>query len=89
MPVAAELPAVMQTDVTEDDEGKEVVRDGETVGRVVDVEHGTAYVDPDPGIGETLLSKLGWADRDEDNYPLQENAVDQVTDDQILLKSRL
>lgn len=79
----------MQTNVTADDEGKEVVQDGETVGRVVQVEHGTAYVDPDPGITETLLSKLGWADRDEDSYPLQETAIDQVTDDQIRLKFRL
>lgn len=86
---AAEFPIVMRTNVTEDDEGKEVVQDGETVGRVVDVDHGTAYVDPDPGITETLLSKLGWTDRDEDSYPLQETAIDQVTDDQIRLKSGL
>lgn len=79
----------MRTNVTEDDEGKEVVQDGETVGRVVDVDHGTAYVDPDPGITERLLSKLGWADRDEDSYPLQETAIDQVTDDQIRLRSGL
>lgn len=86
---ASESSIVMQTNVTADDEGKEVVQDGETVGRVVQVEHGTAYVDPDPGITETLLSKLGWADRDEDSYPLQETAIDQVTDDQIRLKFRL
>ena len=51
----------------------------------VDVEHGTAYVDPDPGITETVMSKLGWADRDEDTYPLQEESIETITDDEIRL----
>lgn len=79
----------MRTSVEEDDEGKKIVQDGQTVGRVVEVDHGTAYVDPDPGLGETLLSKLGWADRDDDTYPLQENTIEEVTDDEIRLKTRL
>lgn len=79
----------MQVTVTEDEEGKTVVHGGETVGRIVDVEHGTAFVDPEPGITETLLSKLGWADRDEDTYSLQEEAIERVTDDEVRLKPRL
>lgn len=77
------------TTLTEKDEGKKVVRGGDTVGRVVDVEHGTAHVDPDPGITETLMSKLGWADSDEDTYPLQEDSIDRVTDDEIQLRTSL
>ena len=72
---------------TEDDEGKKVVNsDGETVGMISDVSHGTAYVDPDPGIAERLMAKLGWSDRDDDDYPLQENSVDHVDDDGVHLK---
>lgn len=73
---------------TEDDEGKDVINaDGDTVGMISEVAHGTAYVDPDPGLGDRLKSKLGWTERDENDYPLQENAVDRVDDDAIYLKS--
>jgi hypothetical protein len=72
---------------TEDDEGKKVKDvDGNTVGMISDVDHGTAYVDPDPGIGEKIMAKLGWSDRDEDDYPLQEEAIDRVDDDGVHLK---
>ncbi|MFC7046100.1 PRC-barrel domain containing protein [Halobacteriaceae archaeon GCM10025711] len=81
----------MAVSITEDDEGKKVVHGSETVGRIVDVEHGTAYIDPDPGITETLMGKLGWGDQasDSDTYPLQEESVEAVTDDEIRLKDAL
>ena len=74
---------------TDDDEGKKVVnQNDEDVGRVVDVRHGTAYVDPDPGMFETVKSKLGWGDvdDDEDVYPLQDADVESVDDDRVLLR---
>lgn len=74
---------------TESDEGKKVVRGDKTVGRVVDVKHGTPYVDPDPGITDTLKSKLGWADADEDTYPLQDETIEEVTDDEIRIRTTL
>ncbi|WP_276299170.1 PRC-barrel domain containing protein [Halorussus lipolyticus] len=74
---------------SEDDEGKSVVADGEEVGIVSEVEHGTAYVDPDPGITDKIKAKLDWGERDEDTYPLQEQAVDSITDDEIRLRSNL
>jgi len=74
---------------SEDDEGKSVVVDGNEVGIVSEVEHGTAYVEPDPGITDKIKAKLDWGDRDEDTYPLQEQAVDTVTDDEIRLRSNL
>lgn len=81
----------MQVDITDDDEGKMVVRGDDEIGRVVDVEYGTAYVDPDPSITETLESKLGWGDEvgDADTYPLQEGTIEEVTDDEIRLESTL
>lgn len=75
----------MPTALTESDEGKPVVFNDETVGRVVDVEHGTAYVDPDPGIAETIKSKLGWAEADEETFALDDDAVGEVTDDEVRL----
>lgn len=74
---------------TESDEGKKVVRGDETVGRVVDVKHGTPYVDPDPGITDTLKSKLGWAEADEDAYPLQDETIEEVTDDEIRIRTTM
>lgn len=74
---------------TQADEGKAVVdATGEDVGIVTDIEHGTAHVDPDPGITDSIKSKLGWGDRTEDTYPLQEERVASVTDDEIRLESR-
>ncbi len=73
---------------TEDDEGKTVVNDqGDEVGIIADVEHGTAYVDPDPGLTDKIKSKLGWDERGEDTYPLQEESVGSVTDDEVRLAS--
>lgn len=78
----------MAHNFTEDDEGKTVVNDrGDEVGIIADVEHGTAYVDPDPGVTDKIKSKLGWEDRDEDTYPLQEESVGSVTDDEVRLGS--
>ena len=74
----------MVTEITDDDEGKKVVDEsGDEVGIVADVQHGTAHVDPNPGVTDTVKSKLGWGDRDEDTYPLQEEIVSSVTDDEI------
>lgn len=74
--------------MTDADEGKQVVNhEGETIGRVVEVDDGTAHVDPDPGITDTIMSKLGWADRDEETYTLQSRSVESVTDDEIRLGS--
>jgi hypothetical protein len=78
----------MAHNFTEDDEGKTVVNDqGDEVGIIADVEHGTAYVDPDPGLTDKIKSKLGWDDRDEDTYPLQSESVASVDDDAVRLGS--
>jgi hypothetical protein len=75
------------TELTGEDEGKTVVRGDESVGRIVEVDHGTAYVDPDPGITDTIKSRLGWGNQeDTDTYPLREAGIESVTDDQVRLK---
>lgn len=74
--------------MTEDDEGKTVVDErGDEVGRVVDVRDGRAYVDPDPSVTDTVMSKLGWGGRDEDAYLLENDVVESVSDDEVRLRS--
>lgn len=73
--------------VTDDDQGKPVVDSGgEKIGMVTEVKSGTAYVNADPGLTDTIRSKLGWGDADQDDYALEENRIDSVTDDEIRLK---
>lgn len=76
----------MRTNIQDEDEGKQVVYDDETVGRVVEVESGTAYVDPDPGITDTIRSKLGWGESDEESFALDEASIAEITDDRIRLE---
>jgi hypothetical protein len=72
---------------TDDDEGKPVVNaEGEQIGVVAAVRQGTAYVDPDPTITDQITSKLGWADVDEDHYPLDETKIETITVDEIRLR---
>ena len=76
------------TTLTASDEGKTVVNhQGDKIGRIVEVDSGRAMVDPDPDVTDTIMSKLGWSDADEDAYPLQESHIETVTDDEIRLGS--
>lgn len=72
---------------TEEDEGKAVIADGQEVGVVIEVEEGRAYVEPDPSIAQSLAAKLGWGEADQDAYPIYEDAVAAVTDDEIRLST--
>ena len=74
---------------TEDDEGKSVTMGDDKIGMITEVDHGTAYVDPDPGITDRIKATLDWGDRDEDTYPLQESRVDAITDDEVRLRRDL
>ena len=78
----------MTPTLSPDDESKPVKNaGGERVGRVIAVEDGTAAVDPEPGLTETFLSLLGWAevDAESDTYTLQSEAIAEVTDEEIRL----
>lgn len=68
-------------------EGKKVIdADGEAVGVVSGVRGGVAYVDPDPGIADRVMSTLGWDDVDGDDYPLREGEIERITDDEVHLR---
>lgn len=78
----------MQHNITEEDEGKKVIgATGDEIGIVSGVRGGTAYVDPDPGLTDSLKSRLGWGDVDQEDYPLEDAHIERVTDDEIHLGS--
>ncbi|MEY7849571.1 hypothetical protein AB7C87_10300 [Natrarchaeobius sp. A-rgal3] len=80
----------MSPQFTDDDIGKTVINaEGEEVGIVANVEHGTAHVEPNPGLTDTIKAKLGWGGTDDDAYPLQEESVAEVTTDEVRLESEL
>ena len=73
--------------LTDADEGKRLVTEsGDEVGRIIEVRGDIAYVDPDPGMFDSLKSKFGWGDPDEDTYPLSGDDVSEVTDDRVRLR---
>ncbi|WP_049927824.1 hypothetical protein [Halopiger goleimassiliensis] len=76
--------------LTKADEGKRVLNtDGSEVGRLVAVEDGRGYVDPDPSLTDTIKAKLGWGDPTEDAHPLDEGSIAEITDDAVHLRGTL
>jgi hypothetical protein len=67
-------------------EGKHVINaDGEEVGIVSGARGDVAYVDPDPGISDTVKSMLGWDHVEEDDYTLRRENIERITDDEVHL----
>jgi len=78
------------TEITDSDEGKTVVSDnGDTIGVISDVRGGQAYVDPDPGVTDKIMSRMGWSDADEEDFALNASQVEEITDDEVRLTSHL
>jgi len=64
--------------VTDDDEGKAVVDShGEKIGMITEVKSGTAYVNADPGLADTIRSKLGWSTPTKTTIRLRRTAYTQ------------
>lgn len=76
------------TTLSAEDEGKTVMnQDGETIGTLREVRGDEAFVDPDPGLADAIMSKLGWtAGQDDDTYRFKTSAVKQKSDDEIHLE---
>ncbi|PSP89632.1 hypothetical protein BRC90_04730 [Halobacteriales archaeon QS_4_69_34] len=80
----------MSIGITADHEGNPVFNaDEQRIGIVASVEHGTAYVNPDPNILEEFGAKFGWERSDQETHPLAEEQIETVTDDEIVLRSDL
>lgn len=78
----------MRSDITQDDTGKRIVTsNGDEIGMITEVEGDKAFVDPDPGLTDTIRSKLGWGDAQEGDYVLDANRVEHVTEDEIRLEA--
>lgn len=78
---------MQRSHITDDDEGKRVINaSGDRMGRVSNVEGGRAFVDPDPGVTDTIRSKLGWGKEEKDDYQLHADRIDTITDDEVRLK---
>jgi len=74
--------------ISENEKGKTVVdTNGEDIGTVdaVDVSGNRIYVDTNHGIGERIMSALGWGDTDDD-YPIPATEINRITDDTVELK---
>ena len=74
--------------ISNDETGKTVVdANGENIGVVdtVDVSGNRIYVDTNHGIGERIMSALGWGDTDDD-YPIPTSEIARITDDTVQLK---
>jgi|AntRauMinimDraft_4_1070384.scaffolds.fasta_scaffold00027_10 hypothetical protein len=72
--------------LTAADEGKTVVTaDGDPIGRVISVDQGTAYVDPDPKLTDTIRSQRDPGEADRKNYQLDTASIESVSDNEIRL----
>lgn len=79
----------MQSTFTADDVGKAVkTSTGDVVGMVGTIDPGTAYVEPDPEMGESALATLGW-ERRSGAVPLADDAVERITEDSLVLDPSL
>lgn len=73
--------------LTEADEGKAVVDgNGERVGMISGVTDDGAYVDPKPNLTDRIRAKLGWENVEEDDYLLDQETIDEVTDSEVRLR---
>ena len=76
---------------TDEDEGKTVINPvGDEVGIVELVTDGTAYVEPHPDWSDRIKASIGWEETpDIDEQPLEDEHVEEITDDQIVLRQDL
>lgn len=73
--------------LSEDDIGKKVVNnEGEIVGQLTGFELNSAHIDPDPGLMDSIKSKLGLQHPDEDDIILDINQIESTTDDTVRLR---
>ncbi|WP_135827035.1 PRC-barrel domain containing protein [Halorussus ruber] len=77
----------MTDPLTESDEGKRVVSaDGELLGEVAKVDQGVAHLEPEEDY-DAIKSYLDWESDEDEGYTFQETAVEEVTDEKVVLKA--
>lgn len=76
----------MDQSLTSEATGKRVVDgSGNETGIVRGVSNGVVYIEPDPGLGDTLRAKLGWGKPGRHTYPVDRRNIERVTDDGVYL----
>lgn len=68
------------------DEGKFLMDvEGEQIGIVtaVDPEEQVAFVDPEPGVAESMLQGLGFGDESDDDIEVPAGSIETVTDSEL------
>ncbi len=76
--------------LSDEDEGKFLMdAEGEQLGIVTEVKDNTAYVDPDPGLGEAWLEAFGWGSVDDDDLSVPGEVIDTVTDEEVRVEADL
>jgi len=69
-----------------EDEGKFLMDvEGEQIGIVteVDTDRQVAFVEPEPGVAESVVQGLGFGDADEDDIEVPADSVATVTDSEL------
>ena len=75
------------TTFTEDDIGKSVENAvGDEIGVIADVDRETAYVDPEPGMINTIKAVFDWEGSADETVPLADDAVKNITADTVQLE---
>ncbi|WP_247003234.1 MSCRAMM family adhesin SdrC [Halosolutus gelatinilyticus] len=62
---------------------------GEPIGVVIAADENTAYVDPDPGVADSIKAALDWGDGSDDPLPVASDAVAEITDERIQLDAEV
>lgn len=77
---------VMSATFVPEDVGKRVVNaNGEEIGLVTDVDDDHAYVDPDPGLTDSIKAALGWSAQSEETITLRESDIADKGEDTVHL----
>lgn len=80
----------MNPTFTEDDIDKPVESAaGEELGTVTAFDPDTAYVEPAPGVSESLTAVLDWDGGGDGPVPVGSDAVRRITDDAVVLEAEL
>ena len=89
LPAAAESPAEMTPELSDDDRGKAVVSSNERIATVDEVVGDTIYVEPEwNDAPEGVFEQLQW-DRSDDQHKIPASAISGVKDEEILLRDDL
>ncbi|WP_336035056.1 hypothetical protein [Halobacterium yunchengense] len=68
------------------DEGKRVVtKDGDTIGKITQVQGDEAHVEPERGLADSIRQRLGMGDKDDEMYVLAHDEVDSISENRVRL----